>query len=299
MGSAQIKPMTQMLSLIDADRSHRFAQIVTEFGNQYGLEPHWLCPGHAVEFGPSDTFSANSIKTLIAGIPGLDWALTPAHDRRKRLILCDMDSTIIQNECIDEIAAYHGIGPKVADITERAMRGELDFAQALRERVALLAGLNVADISTILADRIQLTAGAKTLIATMRAHGAGAYLVSGGFTHFTGAICRQVGFNDHFSNQLEVEGGKLTGQVVPPILGAEAKLEKLQELTAQHDLPLAATMAVGDGANDIQMIEQSGLGCAFHGKPIVQAAADAAFNNNDLTALLYIQGYHETEFVQP
>ncbi|MEL6374871.1 MAG: phosphoserine phosphatase SerB [Pseudomonadota bacterium] len=216
--------------------------------------------------------------------------------RRKRLLVADMDSTIINQECIDEIAVVAGVGARVAAITERAMRGELDFEAALNERVALLTGLPVSTLHDVFDNRITLMAGATTLIATMKAHGALCALVSGGFTFFTSRIAAKVGFDTNRANTLEIVDGALTGQVTPPILGRAAKLEALQALSDAQGLTRDQTLAVGDGANDLAMIEAAGLGIAYRAKPIVAAKADAAINHGDLTALLYLQGYRDADF---
>jgi phosphoserine phosphatase len=207
-----------------------------------------------------------------------------------------MDSTIIQQECIDEIADFAGVKPVVAAITERAMRGELDFASALRERLSLLRGLPVSDLQRVADERLALMPGARTLVRTMKTHGAYCALVSGGFTFFTAIVARMVGFDAHFANTLETADGRLTGRVVEPILGREAKLAALQALAVEHGIQGPETLAVGDGANDLAMVKAAGLGVAFHAKPLVAAEADAAITHGDLTALLYLQGYRREEF---
>lgn len=221
---------------------------------------------------------------------------TDAH-RRKRLLIADMDSTIIEQECIDEIADFAGCGAEVAAITERAMRGELDFDEALRVRVGLLEGLDTTALERVISERLTVTPGAKTLVATMAANNAFCALVSGGFTFFTRRIAETVGFHENRANTLEMADGKLTGRPVPPILGRQAKLDALNEFRQTRAIPLASTLAVGDGANDLEMIKAAGLGIAYHAKPIVAAEADAELNHSDLTALLYLQGYHQSEFI--
>ena len=218
-------------------------------------------------------------------------------NRRKRLLIADMDSTIIEQECIDEIAAFAGCGDEVAAITERAMRGELDFEEALNVRVGLLKGLASVTLERVFAERLTITAGAATLVATMAANGAFCALVSGGFTFFTSRIADHVGFHENRANTLEMDDDKLTGRPVPPILGRQAKLDALKEFTARESLDLESTLAVGDGANDLAMIKAAGLGVAYNAKPVVAVEADAAINHCDLTALLYLQGYHRTDFV--
>jgi len=209
-----------------------------------------------------------------------------------------MDSTMIGQECIDELADYAGVKERVAAITERAMRGEIEFVPALRERVALLKDLPATVIDTVLAERIHLTPGGPTLIATMRAHGAYTSLVSGGFTAFTSRIAAKIGFDEQYANTLLIGAdGKLTGEAADPILGREAKLERLNALRQRFSLNSEDTLAVGDGANDLPMIEAAGLGVAYHGKPALRDAAAACIDHGDLTALLYAQGYRREEFV--
>jgi phosphoserine phosphatase len=235
---------------------------------------------------------------LLGGRP-VDVVIQPLAHRRKRLFLADMDSTMIGQECIDELADHVGLKAHVAAITERAMRGEIAFVPALRERVALLKGLSAAVVDEVIARRITLTPGARTLIATMRRHGTYTCLVSGGFTLFTGKIAAMIGFDENRANTLVVEGGALSGFVTEPVLGSEAKLASLHELRSRLGLAPHDTMAVGDGANDLPMIAEAGLGVAYHGKPVVAEAAAARIDHGDLTALLYLQGYRRSEFVVP
>jgi phosphoserine phosphatase len=223
----------------------------------------------------------------------------PAAGRRKRLLIADMDSTIIGCECIDELADMAGIKPKVAAITERAMRGELDFPAALRERVALLKGLPLEAVARVYAERVRLNKGAKSLTATMRAHGAHTLLVSGGFTYFTSRVAEDAGFEHNQGNRLLDDGKTLTGEVGEPILGREAKLIALEDAVTRYGFSFADTLAVGDGANDLDMIGRAGLGIAYHAKPVVAAAAGAAIAHGDLTALLYLQGYRASELARP
>ena len=227
----------------------------------------------------------------------IDVVVQPAAHRRKRLFLADMDSTMIQQECIDELADFVGLKAEVAAITERAMRGEIAFEPALRERVALLKNLPVGVVDEIIANRITLTPGGRTLVQTMRAHGAYAGLVSGGFTLFTGPIAEKIGFDEHRANRLVIENERLAGRVEEPILGREAKFATLVELRERLGLSREDTLAVGDGANDLAMLGEAGLGVAFHAKSAVAAAAHARIDHGDLTALLYIQGYAASEFV--
>src|SRR3954447_19878903 len=226
----------------------------------------------------------------------IDIVVQPRAFRRKKLFLADMDSTMIGQECIDELADFAGLKDHVAAITERAMRGEIDFEPALRERIALLRDLPVSVVDDVLAKRIVPTPGGRELVATMRAHGAWTCLISGGFTLFTNAIAANIGFQENRGNQLVVRDGKLTGEVVEPILGRAAKLATLIELTESFDLDDIDTLVVGDGANDLGMIQHAGMGVAYHAKPAVAAAAAARIDHGDLTALLYAQGYRRDEF---
>ena len=240
---------------------------------------------------------AQDIRDIIGGDPA-DVVIQPHDGRRKKLFLADMDSTMIGQECIDELADFAGFKDRVAAITERAMRGETAFEPALRERVALLKGLPLTVIDQVIAERIRLTPGGQTLVATMRANGAYTCLVSGGFTAFTSKIAAMIGFDENHANTLLADdGGKLTGEVADPVLGRQAKLQTLNALRARFGLAHDDTLAAGDGANDIPMIAAAGLGVAFHAKPAVKAAAAARIDHGDLTALLYAQGYRREEFV--
>jgi phosphoserine phosphatase len=238
----------------------------------------------------------DTLRQALDGQP-IDIVVQPLATRRKRLFLADMDSTMISQECIDELADYVGLKAEVSDITERAMRGEIAFEPALRERVALLKNLPVNVVDEIIEKRITLTPGSRALVQTMRAHGAYTCLVSGGFTLFTGPIGAKIGFHEHRSNRLIVESEKLAGMVEEPILGREAKLATLIELRTRFGLARHETMAVGDGANDLAMLGEAGLGIAFRAKPAVAAAAHARIDHADLSALLYVQGYPADEFV--
>lgn len=226
----------------------------------------------------------------------IDIVVQPRIGRRKKLFLADMDSTMIGQECIDELADFAGLKAHVAAITERAMRGEIEFEPALRERVALLKGLPVSVVDEVLEKRITLTPGGRELVMTMRAHGAYTCLISGGFTLFTKVVAEKVGFQENRANQLQVADGKLTGEVIEPILGRATKLATLIELTESFDLDDIDTLVVGDGANDLGMIQAAGVGVAYHAKPAVAAAAAVRIDHGDLTALLYAQGYRRDEF---
>ena len=226
----------------------------------------------------------------------LDWCLQPLAGRRKRLLVADMDSTIINVECLDELADFAGLKAEISAITERAMRGELAFEGALRERVAMLKGLAVSALQAAYDERVRLNPGARTLVRTMAANGARCVLVSGGFNFFTGRVAAAAGFHAERANTLGEAAGALTGLVSEPILGREAKLATLTEEAAALGVPLSETLAVGDGANDLAMIEAAGLGVAYRAKPIVAARAQARIEHTDLTALLYFQGYGQDQF---
>jgi|SRR5580704_3370532 phosphoserine phosphatase len=267
--------------------------------------PQWLDRGIAADilFSPNgdndNRATAERIRARLGARP-IDVVVQPLGRRRKRLLLADMDSTMIGQECIDELADFVGKKAHVAAITERAMRGEIEFAPALIERVALLKGLPASVIDRVIAERIVLTPGARTLVATMRANGAHTCLVSGGFTLFTTKIAAMIGFDEARANTLVVDAeGRLTGEVATPILGRDAKLATLVGLRHRLGLAKADTLVTGDGANDLAMIEDAGLGVAYHAKPAVAAAAAARIDHGDLTALLYAQGYSRGEFVEP
>jgi phosphoserine phosphatase len=259
----------------------------------------WLSPGVAAEFAVPGVPDSVAPTWEALQAQGIDLAVQAEGPRRRRLLLADMDSTMIRQECIDELADEAGVGARVAAITARAMNGELDFAAALRERVGLLAGLPEAVIDRVLAQRITLMPGGAVLLATMRAWGARAALVSGGFTAFTGPVAARLGFDEHRANVLLADGGVLSGRVAEPILGKEAKVAALEEITARMGIAAGDVLAVGDGANDLPMLLAAGLGVALHAKPAVQAQARVRVNHGDLTALLFLQGVTAAEFVQP
>ena len=229
-------------------------------------------------------------------LPDVDVIVQPSAGRRKRRLVADMDSTMISVECIDELADYAGVKAEVAAVTERAMRGELDFEGALDARVALLKGLDAALVERCHEERVRLTPGARTLVRTMRAHGAWCLLVSGGFSLFADRVASAIGFDAARSNDLHVAGGRLTGTVGRPILGAEGKRQALLEAAGARGIALADTLAVGDGANDIPMLKEAGLGIAYHAKPAAAAAAGARVEVNDLSAILFAQGYKMSEW---
>ncbi|CAM3626704.1 phosphoserine phosphatase SerB [Litorimonas haliclonae] len=257
-----------------------------------------LSEGKAAEGVPPETLTKDSIEAALtdAGVEA-DYCLQSKAGRKKKLLICDMDSTLIGQECIDELADFAGFKEKVSAITERAMRGEIGFEGALTDRVALLKDLPLSDLQTCFEDRIRINEGAKTLCATMKANGAETVVVSGGFTFFSSRVAEAVGFENHHANILLDDDQALTGQVQPPILGREAKLERLKEYSQDLGGPEAA-VAIGDGANDLAMITASGLGIAYYAKPAVAAAAHCAINHSDLRTALYFQGYKDSEFVE-
>ena len=266
--------------------------------------PAWLDPGLALDIPftpPGENDNRITAETLREALGGarIDVVVQQAAGRRKRLLLADMDSTMIGQECLDELADFVGQKARVAAITERAMRGEVEFAPALRERVALLAGLPAGVVDEVIEKRITLTPGARTLVRTMRRHGAYTCLVSGGFTVFTARIAALIGFDENRGNRLIVgEDGRFLGTAAEPVLGGDAKLETLKELRRKLGLASQETLVVGDGANDLSMIGDAGLGVAFRAKPLVAQAAAARIDHADLTGLLYAQGYRREEFVE-
>ena len=273
------------------------AALVESLRNAWGGgEAQWLAPDVAAEFAldalPDNQWDVwQDLQQM-----KVDLVIQPSEDRRKKMLLADMDSTMIQQECIDELAEVAGVGERVKDITARAMNGELDFEGALTERVGLLQGLPEGMIAQVLNTRITLMPGGKQLVATMKAHGASAALVSGGFTAFTAKVAAELGFDENRANTLLVADGTLTGDVARPILGREAKVNALEEITAQLGISEADVIAVGDGANDLGMLKRAGAGVALHAKPSVAAECDIRINHGDLTALLYVQGYAQDDF---
>lgn len=258
----------------------------------------WLAPGIACDIpfaGIADRLAEERARAAIGTLP-LDVLAQPEAGRRKKLLIADMDSTMIVGETLDIFAAQVGFGERIAAITARSMRGELDFSQALRERIAILKGCAADELYKV-RDDMQAMPGAREAVQTMRRHGARVMLVSGGFRLFTARAREMLGFDEDRGNELEIAEGRLTGRVVEPILGRDTKLETLKAEAAKLGLDLSATMAVGDGANDLAMIQAAGLGVAFQAKPITAAAARARIDHGDLTALLYMQGYRREEFV--
>ena len=285
--------MDSVLVFIAAPGSGAIGPNVLDVLDMLGADPRWLAEGEALEVPPF--IGQEEFLSAIADLP-IDANIVPVANRRKRLLIADMDSTMIQQECIDELGVMAGIGDHIKAITLRAMKGELDFEGALKERVKLLKGLDFGIIDKILAERITLMPGGRTLIATMKANGAHTALVSGGFTPFTSKVAAMLGFDENQANELIVADGQLTGEVGYPILGQQAKLDALRRISAQMGISTADALAVGDGANDLAMLGEAGMGVALHAKPQVQEAARFRVNHGDLTALLYLQGYMKEEF---
>ncbi len=264
-------------------------------------DPTWIEPDLACDFyidNPAHETMVRLRRDLTLALTGftIDWAVQPDSRRRKQLLVCDMDSTIIGQECVDEVAEFAGVRDEVSRITKRAMAGELDFEQALTERVALLQGLDEAALGQIMAERITLNPGVATLVATMRKHGAYALLVSGGFTFCAGEISDRAGFDAFEANRLIIEEGKVAGRVAKPILGREAKLGHLLAACSRLGLDPDDAMGLGDGANDLALIENAGLGIAYRTKPILAEKSDGRIDHTDLTAALYFQGYRRSDF---
>lgn len=261
---------------------------------------YWLADGVACDIALADGTDANAAEALLRaeiGTAAIDVAVQDAESRRKKLLIADMDSTMIGQECIDELAAEVGLKDQVAAITARAMNGEIAFEPALIERVALLKGLPLSVVDEVIAKRITLTPGGRQLIATMKSKGHYTALVSGGFTVFTGPIAEMLGFDENRANTLLAEAGILTGEVANPILGKQAKVDALIDIAARLGISTGEALAVGDGANDLGMIQLAGTGVALHAKPVVAEQAKIRIDHGDLTALLYLQGYRKTDFV--
>ncbi|MGM0659871.1 MAG: phosphoserine phosphatase SerB [Pseudomonadota bacterium] len=261
-----------------------------------GRQTVWLAAGEAAEFEMPAIPDTHRKVWQDLQEQGVDLVVQPSAGRRKRMLLADMDSTMIRQECIDELAELAGVGAHVRAITARAMNGELDFEGALLERVALLEGLPEHVVGEVLETRITYMPGGADLVATMRAHGAYTAMVSGGFTAFTGPVAAHLGFDEHRANTLLAKGGKLSGDVARPILGRAAKVRALEEITGRLGISEAEVIAVGDGANDLGMLDCAGTGVALHAKPSVAAQCDIRIHHGDLTALLYVQGYRREEF---
>ena len=274
------------------------AALVENLRNAWGGgDAEWLAVNQAAEFPLASRPSNQWEIWADLQAMGVDLVVLPAAGRRKKMLLADMDSTMIQQECIDELAEEAGVGDRVKEITAKAMNGELDFEGALIERVGLLKGLPETVIAKVLAERITLMPGGETLLATMKANGAYGALVSGGFTAFTASVADRLGFDENRANTLMVADGVLTGEAGRPILGKAAKVRALEEITQRLGLDEADVMAVGDGANDLGMLKRAGAGVALHAKPSVAAECDIRINHGDLTALLYVQGYKKSEFI--
>ena len=297
--------MTHIVTLIGNPKSRfdskQITNVIAEHLENYETSS-LLSDGIALElkFSPSANFNQSKftifLKEKLGELP-IDVVIQSNSDRRKKLLIADMDSTMIQQECIDELANELGIKKQVSEITARTMRGELEFESSLRERVALLKGLKISTVDKIIQTKIDITSGAITLVETMKKNGAYCSLISGGFTAFTKVISKIIGFNENIANELEVKDGLMTGHVCDPIVIKETKQARLYELLNELKIDKSESIAVGDGANDIAMIQSAGLGVAFHAKPAVAAMTNACIEYGDLTALLYLQGYHQDEFI--
>lgn len=291
-----------LIVIANPDRAPLEPCLVTALERKFGAKSRWLAEGEAADM-VLDGYDAADVRAVAADLLAdhsdpaqVDLAVLPASDRRKRLLVSDMDSTVITVECIDELADFAGVKSDVAAITRRAMKGELDFTGSLLERVALLEGLPSTVIEEVYAERVRMMKGARILVQTMRRFGAITALVSGGFVSFAERVARDLGFEMAVANRLEIVDGRLTGRVLPPITGAETKLSTLTQLMRSHDLHPGETLALGDGANDVPMVKAAGLGVAFRPHPVLADASDAIIQAGDLTAVLYLQGVPQAEF---
>ena len=289
----------QVVTLITTPHKRKLeAALVDSLRNAWGgADANWLAIDEAANFAITKIPDNQWDVWAALQAEGVDLVIQPYSNLRKKMLLADMDSTMIQQECIDELADEAGVGARVADITARAMNGELDFEDALIERVGLLKDLQEGMIAQVIAQRITYMPGGRELVSTMKAHGAYAALVSGGFTAFTAKVSAELGFDENRANTLHIADGKLTGEVGRPILGKAAKVQALEEITTRLGITDADVLAVGDGANDLGMLTLAGTGVALHAKPAVQAQCNVRINHGDLTALLYLQGYARNEFV--
>jgi phosphoserine phosphatase len=293
--------MLMVLTLIAGERGRpglsRLAEAVADAAG-IASKPIWLAPDEACDlvFDTTDHASNEEAARAVIGAAAVDVIVQPLAERRKRLLVADLEATIIENEMLDELAELVGQGPQISEITHRAMNGEVDFATALEARVALLAGTRECMLRKA-AKRIRLTPGARQLVGTMRSGGAVTALVSGGFTVFAKRVAAELGFDHVVANRLDIAAGRITGIVRPPVVTAETKRQTLLRLAAEYHIPLAHTLAVGDGANDSPMLTIAGLGIAFHAKPVVVAAVRSRVTHADLTALLFAQGYRKEEIV--
>lgn len=286
-----------VITMLSAPGRGLDAALVGNLRNAWGGgDAVWLAVDEAAEFLVTEMPANRWQVWQDCQALGVDLTVQQVEGRRKKMLLADMDSTLIQQECIDELAAEAGFGERVAAITARAMNGKLEFEAALRERVGLLKGLGIDVIAKVLAERITYMPGGRALVATMKAHGGHAALVSGGFTAFTTEVAQVLGFDEHRANRLMHANGVLTGEVSDPILGKDAKVAALNEISARLGLTPEDVIAVGDGANDLGMLGLAGTGVALHAKPVVAAQCDVRINHGDLTALLYLQGYSRDEF---
>ena len=283
---------------LTAKRAAQVRDALRDAGGQ-ALAADWLCSRVACDLGLTGLSEVEAETAARAALGGaaIDVLAQGAEGRRKKLLVADMDSTMITVECLDELAAFAGKKHEVSAITEKAMAGEIDFEGALKKRVAMLKGLEESALAATLSDRIELTPGGTELVRTMNANGALTVLVSGGFSYFTSRLAAAIGFTEHRGNTLCIEEGRLTGEVAAPILGRDAKRATLSAARKRLAIGVQETMAVGDGANDLHMLKDAGLGVAYHAKAIVAEAARARVDHGDLTALLYFQGYRHSEFV--